>query len=223
MHEIFAAGTFNTRGIGSASAPWLVRSAAIDRLTPEGESTLRELGVDLVIDLREQAEQGRVMHTLPVVHIPLYRDAPPTEGTLEEVYRDLIVNRGQWIAAAVVEIANHPGVTLVQCTAGKDRAGLVVALARLAAGDLADEVIGDYTLSSQPVRAERAPIVARMITELDLEGERREATERLHLESPAEALEDALDLVDEFGGPVTYLIRHGASVDEVHRLHREYA
>lgn len=215
MNEIIAEGTFNVRSIGAPNRPWLVRSASLDGLTPSGEATLRALGVDLVVDLREPEERAPHSHTFATAEIGLYRGALPGEGTLEGVYRDLIVDRAPFITEAVMRVLTHPGVALVQCTAGKDRTGIVVALIRTLLGDARDDIVADYALSSEAVRVERAAPVARMITKLDLEGQRRADTERLHLESPAEAIEETLDLVEQFGGVATYLLRHGASVDDL--------
>lgn len=215
MNTIYAEGTYNVRGIGSPEHPWLVRSASLDGLTARGEMTLKARGVSLAIDLREPSERGPKTHTIPVREVGLYQGELPGEGTLEGVYRDLIVNRGARITEAIVSVLEHPGVTVVQCTAGKDRTGLVVAILRSLLGDARDEIVADYALSSAEVRTERAAAVARMITTLDLEGKSRAETEQLHLESPAWAIEDALDLVDELGGPAAYLLRHGARVDQL--------
>ncbi|WP_053386595.1 tyrosine-protein phosphatase [Leucobacter japonicus] len=210
MHVISLDDSYNTRSIGSADRPWVVRSAALDDLAPGGERVLRELGVDLVIDLRETEEHGTRSHGIPVHSAPLYGQAPPSAGSLESIYAGLVTERASRIAAAVVAIAEHPGVALVHCTAGKDRTGLVIALARLAAGDPRSAVVADYARSGETVRPARAAIAAAQLDALALNAEDRAAAERLHLDSPAEALESALDLIDALGGVRAYLLAHGA-------------
>lgn len=211
MHVIPIEGSYNARGFGRPDRPWLVRSAALDGLAPGGERALRERGVDLVLDLREPGEQARPTHGIPVLSLPLYGEVPPATGSLERIYTGLLTERGDRVAAAVAEIAEHPSTVVVHCTAGKDRTGLVVALARLAAGDTRSEVTADYALSGASVRPARAGIAAAQLDALDLTPAARAASERLHLDSPAEALEHALDLVDRLGGVDAYLIDRGAT------------
>ena len=220
MFEFPLDGSYNARGIGDETAPWLVRSAALDELTADGERTLRERGVDLVIDLREPSEHRARNHSLAVRSLPLYGERPPASGTLESIYRGLIRDRGPRLATAVIAIAEHPGTAIVHCTAGKDRTGLVVALARLAAGERRDDVIDDYSRSGISVRPARRALVAGQLDALGLADGPRADAERLHLDSPAEALAAALDLVEQQGGPSAYLARHGARPEHLAALAR---
>ncbi|GAA1599092.1 tyrosine-protein phosphatase [Leucobacter chromiireducens] len=218
MHVIPLEGSYNARSVGSEKTPWLVRTASLDGLSAGGERTLRTLGVDLVIDLREPEEHGPRTHGLPVRSTPLYGEAPPAAGSLEGVYTGLVRDRGSRIAAAVGAIAEHPGVVAVHCTAGKDRTGLVVALARLVAGDDREAIVADYAHSGRTVRPARSGIATAQLDALALSGAERAAAERLHLDSPAEALESALELIDTFGGPETYLRTHGATDEQFRSL-----
>ena len=218
MHVLSVDGSFNARSLGSPARPWLVRSAALDTLSRDGERTLRDLGVDRVLDLREPNEQHDRAHGLAVQAIPLYGEAPPSHGSLEQVYAGLLRDRGEQLVAAVVAIAEHPGTYVVHCTAGKDRTGLVVALARIAGGDTREEVIADYASSGSTVRPARVAVAAAQLDGLGLSPAARASAERLHLDSPAEALEAALDLVDELGGVRRYLLDRGAQPAHLHRL-----
>ena len=213
MHVISLEGSYNARGIGHPRRPWLVRSAGLDALTPDGERALRATGVDLIVDLRETSEHTERGHGIPVQSVPLYGETPPSAGTLEEVYAGLVRERGSRLTAAVIAIAEHPGTAAVHCTAGKDRTGLVVALARLAAGDARADVVADYAYSGSTVRPARQAIAAAQLSGLALSESARAASERLHLDSPAEALESALDIVEELGGVEHYLRSHGATND----------
>lgn len=219
MHTPFALdGSYNARSIGPPERPWLVRSAALDALTIGGERSLRALGVIQIVDLRESTEHQPRDHGLPVRSVPLYGETPPASGSIEQIYAGLVRDRGPQLVAAVLTIADISGVSVVHCTAGKDRTGLVVALARLIAGDSREAVLADYELSGFEVRPARRRLVAGQLDSLGLTAAERAIAERLHLDSPREALSSALDLVDELGGPTAYLLAHGATPERLRSL-----
>ncbi|WP_166404822.1 tyrosine-protein phosphatase [Labedella endophytica] len=211
MRALQVDGTFNARAFGALRSPWLVRSGSLDRLSTDGEAALRDLGVTLVVDLREDGERPEVAHGLEVRSIPLYRatDGVPLTGTLEGVYELLLRTRGAELAAAVAVIAGAEGAILVHCTAGKDRTGLVVALALLAGGAPRDMVLSDYAASGPSVAPARMEAVTALLAELTLDDAQRADALRLHLDSPREALEHALAVLDELGGPRRFLSEHG--------------
>ncbi len=69
--------------------------------------------------------------------------------SLEALYRQVVAESAWTIATAVSVIADSGQVpVLVHCTAGKDRTGLVVALALEAAGVDRTAVVADYTQSA---------------------------------------------------------------------------
>lgn len=215
MQAIEVDGLFNARAT-DARAPWLVRTGSVDALTAAGAEELRELGVSLIVDLREESEAAPAAHGIPVRRVALYGEAPPEAGRLEDVYEALLRRRGTALAQAVGLIAEAKGAVVVHCTAGKDRTGLVVALARLAAGEDRDAVVADYALSGQrvrPVREAHARTVAAALPT----SEQREAL-RLHLDSPREAILHALEVIDGFGGAVAYLRAHGISEAQLRLL-----
>lgn len=208
-------GLFNVRATDNRT-PWVIRSGATETLSPAGAARLRELGVSLIVDLREEVEMGGRVHGIPVRSVPLYGTRPPETGRLEDIYESLLRKRGRTLAAAVGEIADADGAALVHCTAGKDRTGLVIALARLAAGESASSVIQDYAQSGphvHGVRVEHAESIAVGASD----AERAEIL-RLHLESPREAIAHALAVIDEFGGAEDYLLAHGMEQRQVDAL-----
>lgn len=212
-------GSFNARGIGPGA--WLIRSASLDALTAAGAESLTGLGVTLVIDLREDSEVPEsASHQFPVRRVPLYQlpDGPPQAGSLEQVYDLLINSRGAELASAVRAIADASGPVLVHCTAGKDRTGLVVALALEAAGIPRRDIVTNYELSAAEVRVHRSEAVHAILERLELNSADHAASLRLHLESPAEAIEHALYRIDELGGPVSYLTEHGLTESQLERL-----
>ncbi|MDD7928518.1 tyrosine-protein phosphatase [Microbacterium thalli] len=211
-------GLFNVRAT-RARAPWLVRSGAPEALTDAGAAALAELGVSVILDLREPSEHGPVRHGIPVRSVPLYGTEPPATGGLEAIYEHLLRERGHALARAVGVVAEADGAALVHCTAGKDRTGLVVALARRAAGATADEIVADYVLSAphvRPIRAAHAELIAQ-----GLPGADRAGVLRLHLESPPEAIAHALAVIDELGGAERYLRDHGLRDEQMTALRRK--
>jgi len=220
MTTIDVDGLFNVRAIGG-SAPWIVRSGSSDALTADGSATLRSLGVTRILDLRERSEVRPERSDLPVVAVEIYGETPPSSGRLEDIYEALLRERGGALTAAVGAIADSDGGVLVHCTAGKDRTGLVVALARLVAGESAEEVVRDYALSGPGVRLHREAVAREIVATLD-ETERAE-TLRLHLESPAEALRHALTVIDALGGVEVYVRTHGLSAAQSASLRRKHA
>lgn len=219
MRTIGIDGLFNARAT-SVRMPWLVRTGAPESVSAEGITTLHALGVSVIIDLREPSETGASDHGIPVRSVRIYGAEPPQTGRLEDVYEALLRERGRALASAVGLIADADGAALVHCTAGKDRTGLVVALARLAAGDSAEHVVADYVVSEPDVRSVREPHALSVAR--DLPAAERDETLRLHLASPREAIEHALHVIDEFGGADAYLTRNGLQDDQLAALRRKH-
>lgn len=220
MLELEIDGLFNTRA-NSRVQPWIVRSAAPDGLLDSGLEMLYELGITDVLDLREPGEGGPRMHGLPVHSVPLYGTEPPRTGRLEDVYAALLQTRGEALTRAVGIIADAAGGTLVHCTVGKDRTGLVVALARLAAGDTTEDVVADYAQSGPNVREQRIEY-ARKLAERSARTERQHVL-RLHLDSPPDAMLYALGIIASHGGAAAYLRAHGLRDEQLRALRRKYA
>ncbi|MGY4859561.1 tyrosine-protein phosphatase [Cryobacterium sp. AP23] len=227
MSGITIAGSYNARWSDHArdGAHRLARSAALDAVGAAGAAQLAALGVTLVVDLREDGERGAMQHGIPVVSVPLYRlpDGPPLTGSLERVYDFLLRERGAELATAVAAIATAPGAVLVHCTAGKDRTGLVVALALLAAGHSEADVVADYALSTGVVRAHRAEHAHTVLAGLGLTDEDHRDSLRLHLDSPPAAMEHALRTLCAEGGAEAYLRHHGLTDDQLHALRHSLA
>lgn len=219
MRAIGIDGLFNVRAMGM-SAPWLIRSGAPDAISEAGIAALREFGVSVIVDLREPSETRTTAHGIPVRSVAVYGTQPPQSGRLEDVYEGLIRERGRALARAVGAVADAEGAALVHCTAGKDRTGLVAALARMAAGESREAVISDYVLSAPDVRAVREDVAFALTRGLPAD-ERAEAM-RLHLESPREAIEHALAVIDQLGGAEAYLLRCGLREGQLAALRRKH-
>ncbi|HEY3002486.1 MAG TPA: tyrosine-protein phosphatase [Kribbellaceae bacterium] len=145
-------GGLPVSGGGSIRERALVRSDAHSNLTPDGLAALRSYGVSRVLDLRGPAEIAVKPSPLAgdacYLNLPVQDPSDPEEGSLIELYVGMLERRPDLFATAVAAIAEAPaGTVAVHCAAGKDRTGLVVALALSLAG-VPDEAIGaDYALT----------------------------------------------------------------------------
>lgn len=215
MDPIEVAGTFNVRAIaGPGIAPgMLYRSAALDHLTEDGRNLLRARGITTVIDLRDTSERRVGGSTSwKVVHNPLFdpRVGPPRSGDIVATYRALLDERGPALLGALRTIAHAPGPALVHCAVGKDRTGLVVALA-LAAVDVPDDrIVDDYARSGVQVRPHREAAVHELLSGLSLEPAEHARALELHLDSPPAAMATTLAyLRDRYGSVPGYLRAQG--------------
>jgi protein-tyrosine phosphatase len=162
------AGTYNVRDVGGYATAcggrtrWhtLIRADSLHRLTPESQETLLALGLRTVIDLRRPNETGEwpnVFAASPRVRylnvdlvggaslVPSERD----DWQLDVVYCAILDRRDAALGEIFRTLA-APGAfpVAVHCTAGKDRTGLVVALALALAGVDSETIASDYALSS---------------------------------------------------------------------------
>ena len=228
-------GTANFRDVGGYPAGGgvtrrgqLFRSDALTSITPTGIADLLALRIGMVIDLRSDLEVSRdtSRHVLPgamMVRVPIETGSPASivEGnhvSLELLYRHLLDRAGWSLTAAVAAIADS-GLTptLVNCTAGKDRTGLVVALALEAAGVERTAVVADYTQSALNLDGEWLDQTLSMLVSngVPVSPALIEAIGG----SPDRAMRRVLERLDaEHGSIVGYLRAHGLPEDAVPAL-----
>jgi protein-tyrosine phosphatase len=103
-----------------------------------------------------------------------------------------------------------PGASVVHCAAGKDRTGVVVALALAVAGVPHDEIVADYAMTADVIEALVAKLAASPTYAGDME------TRDVASHTPrAETMDRVLTLLDErHGGAVGWLEAHGFGADE---------
>ncbi len=229
---------------GGATAPGVVvRSDNLQDLTPADVARLvDELGVDVVVDLRTGAEvalegpgplvrDGRV----DVRHRSLYpeagehTDAPvdallPWHGQALEhdadeppavrVYLGYLRDRPDSVVAALRDVAHAGGAAVVHCAAGKDRTGVVCALALEAVGVPRDAVVADYAVTVERLEAIVARLVASPTYASDLAG-RPVGSSTPHAATMARLLA-VLD--DRHGGAAGWLADHGFGPGELAAL-----
>jgi protein-tyrosine phosphatase len=153
----------------------LLRSGALDRLTPASVRTLQALGLRAVCDLRRADERTlrpspdfgprvRTFEWAATVESSPIRDRRFAESPSLEDARTAMTAMYRRIPfllqprlAGVFEALAHAagGVVLVHCSAGKDRTGVAVALVLEALGVPRATVIEDYALTNVAVDLRR--------------------------------------------------------------------
>jgi hypothetical protein len=136
------------------------------------------------------------------------------EPRVVQAYLSYLTARPDSIVASLRTIANARGAALVHCAAGKDRTGVVVALALDAAGVDRNAIIGDYLATAHRIDAIMARLVSSPTYRPELEGQ----DPRTHAPVPG-TLERVFELLDDgFGGSAAWLAAHGLSDAELDRL-----
>jgi protein tyrosine/serine phosphatase len=144
----------------------LIRSEAVDRLTPAGWRALREHGVRTIIDLREDDERSAPddgaarRDGVYTIHIPLDRIADDPEfwkdwmhgpqfGT--PLYYAPFLERFPERIEQVLDAIERarPGGVLFHCVGGRDRTGLVAVAALGAVGVAPEAIADDYTRGAE--------------------------------------------------------------------------
>jgi protein-tyrosine phosphatase len=159
-------GAFNFRDLGGLPAAdagrtrlgRLFRSDTLQALTESDVAHLvRSLGVMLVVDLRdadEAVEQGRgLLGRSPLCYVNLPLEAAPAAGPAPasaggatlDFYLSHLESASSALPLALQILAVSLGrPAVVHCAAGKDRTGLVVALALGIAGVTDEAIVADY-------------------------------------------------------------------------------
>ena len=221
----------------------LLRSDNLQSLTERDVRLLTaEEGVEVVLDLRTDIEvrlegPGPLTRvpSLRIEHRSLYPDSggntdlevdtvrpwqqlpdegPPEEPPAVRAYLSYLQRRPDSVVSSLRTIARAERAVLVHCAAGKDRTGVVVALALDAAGVTRPAIVADYAASRERIEA----ILKRL---------RSSATYRAELagQDPARSapvaatMERFLQFLDErFGGAAAWLSARGLEPSDLDRL-----
>jgi protein-tyrosine phosphatase len=201
-----------------------------------------EEGVESVVDLRTdievRLEGAGPMTRVPAVrieHRSLYPDSGGNtdveldtlkswqrareEEDLDEppvvrAYLSYLRRRPDSVLGALRTIACADGAVLIHCAAGKDRTGVVVALALEAAGFERSSVVADYLASAERIEAIFKRLVGSPTYRTELEGQ-----DPARLAPMPGTMERFLEIIDtRFGGSAEWLTAHRFDVDELERL-----
>ncbi|MGZ6617142.1 MAG: tyrosine-protein phosphatase [Solirubrobacteraceae bacterium] len=221
----------------------LLRSDNLQSLTPADIRRLVEReSLELVVDLRTDVEvelegPGPITREprVRIEHRSLYPssggntdleaatvkpwgdlgpDDFPAERPVVRTYMNYLAARPDSITASVRAIASADGAVLIHCAAGKDRTGVVVALALAAAGIEREAIIRDYVATAARIDAILERLVSSPTYREELEGHEPQQHAPV-----ASTMERVLELVDErFGGAAAWLAGHGLEPPEFVQL-----
>jgi protein-tyrosine phosphatase len=211
----------------------LLRADNLQDLTPADVARLvHDIGVTTIVDLRSSAELDRE-GPAPLDAVPGVRHAHhpvlPELGTATDAIAEALLTRirrdrsrfpddptcGHYlgylddrpdqVVAALQSIARDQGAALVHCAAGKDRTGVVVALALTAAGVRPEAVIADYAATGDRVEA----ILGRLRKSRTYAGDLDSQPTVAHLARPETMAAFLQQMEAHYGGVERWLVDHG--------------
>ncbi len=125
--------------------------------------------------------------------------------TASTIYQSYLDDRPDSVVAALRLIARTDGATIVHCAAGKDRTGVVVALALDVVGVERSAIVDDFVRSGDRMKQ----ILARLSASHTYVDDLRDVPFDHHLPRPATMETFLSNLDDAHGGPAKWLSEHG--------------
>lgn len=206
-----------------------LRSDGTHALTDKDLSALRELGVTLVVDLRSPEELRRQpsrlngVEGIRYVHVSMFdgaqssffRDVLPP--TMSELYINLLDHCTEQYRTIFGLFAENEGTSLFNCSAGKDRTGVVAMLLLRLAGVADDVILDDYAASEANLSG------LRFVQQAQLEKMGIDVPAHV-FESRPEEMEKALAHLDaRYGGAEAYLLKAcGLEPDQMETIRRRF-
>jgi protein tyrosine/serine phosphatase len=129
-------------------------------------------------------------------------------------YLGYLEDRPDQVVGALRSVAHAGGAAVVHCAAGKDRTGVVVALALTVAGVPAEAVVADYAATGERIEAIMARLRRSRLYSRDV------ASKPADVQPPrAETMAAFLEQMDaRYGGVVSWLTEHGLSAADLDAL-----
>ena len=236
-------GGLPTTDGGTIVAGRLLRSENLQELSPGDVSRLvDQIGVTTVVDLRSTNEV-EIEGPAPLdavagvrhAHHPVLRELLDVSDTVKAAllteaveadrarypddptcghYLGYLENRPEEVTGALRSVATAPGAAIVHCAAGKDRTGVVVALALAAAGVEQEAIVADYAASEERIEA----IIERLARSKMYAGGVNGTSVRAHAPR-AETMKAFLEQLEtRYGGVETWLTVNGFSAEELSQL-----
>lgn len=231
-HNVRDLGGLETASGGRTRHARVVRADNVRRLTPAGWEAALDHGVARIVDLRFEGEtpgEPDVHPDVDVVVLPLRAGNDPERARAFEErlvaaadtapvfaagYIEMLEELRPRVGAAVGAIADAPAdrCVVVHCFAGKDRTGLVAALALSLVGVPDELVADDYEASDPGVQTLSAPWFAAAADADELALRRRICV------SPRETMLEVLAWLREAGGAEAYLASTGVTERQIAAL-----
>ena len=218
----------------------LLRSDNLQGLTEQDvELLVGDVGVRTIVDLRTRGEADRegpgpldavagIRHAYhPVLpQFPSHQDEVARALLTEKLARDAeryrddvttghylgyLEDRPEEVVGALRAIATSDGAAIVHCAAGKDRTGVIVAMALTAAGVGPEAVIADYALTGERLDA----VLARLIGSQTYAAETKDKPTSAHTPRP-ETMKAFLEQLDvRYGGLDRWLSGNGFTDEDL--------
>lgn len=200
-----------------------MRSDNISYLTPEGVQAMWEFGVTHVIDLRSESEVAQFPSPFAApdygpeyVSRPLVDDALASDlaevPSMSDRYLMMLERRQPALGAIFTTMAQVGGPVVFHCYAGKDRTGLVAAMALSLVGVDSGAIASDYAETD-------VHLAGRYVEWLAAAPPERHEAMRDELRCPPEWILGVLDHLDRrWGGVEPYLQAGGVGPHDIERL-----
>jgi protein tyrosine/serine phosphatase len=229
-------GGLPIEGGGTTAPDVLLRSDNLQGLSDKDvRRLLEDHGVSLVVDLRTPAEVSAegpgplVAAGVEHVNLDLIPGWDPQvsdvgrlvpheqreAGDMSHYYLGYLDEAPDGVVEALRSLTTAEGAALVHCAAGKDRTGVVVALALAVAGVPREEIVADYALTAERIEAIRDRLVASPTYAEDMK--RRPLDD---MRPHALSMRHFFDRLDERGGALEWLAANGFGPDEQEALRR---
>lgn len=218
----------------------IFRSNSLDGLTPSGREAFRRLGVGVVVDLRAVSEReanpapnfegvryvasDKLSPSDVAESILGLNDAPEEtwRAGWQEFYHSLPIAFAPEYRELFRVLLDTEDSVVVNCSAGKDRTGVVSALLLASLGVPRQAIVSDYVISDRGLGTDRA--VVRMLSDdmSDRFGELPDYARALMLGADPFFLEAVLDRIEkDYGSVDGYLETHlGISAAELENLRK---
>ncbi|HEX2904112.1 MAG TPA: tyrosine-protein phosphatase [Jatrophihabitans sp.] len=208
----------------------LIRSANLIDITEADVARLvTELGVRRVVDLRTDVEVARTApgrlraaEQVRFYNLSLYNDNPELAAQPDAVvpwagerypthpdpqvasYLAYFERRPDSILAALRAIAEPEGATVVHCAAGKDRTGVIVAVALSLAGVPRELIADDYAQTQSQLQA-----ILAQLARNGLYDRTTTAPDKIPPAAPEKMLAVLASIDEQHGGLDAWLAEHG--------------
>ncbi|MGU3576912.1 tyrosine-protein phosphatase [Brucellaceae bacterium C25G] len=163
--DVVISGSFNSRDLGgyktqASHLAWrrIFRSGNMANIDQSGVATLKALGITRVIDLRSPKERDAEPDPfgendgIELIAISLFDNLDPRQlpqgDVLLHLYLQALQTQGAVFVDVLRKIAYSDEAVLFHCTAGKDRTGLIAAMALAIAGVSEEDIITDYAMTN---------------------------------------------------------------------------
>jgi protein tyrosine/serine phosphatase len=146
-------------------------------------------------------------------------DRHAEESPVVRAYMRYLNHRPDSIVAAIRTIARAGGAVLVHCAAGKDRTGVIIALALDAVGVDREWIVSDYMATGERIH----PLMERLMSSPTYSAELAGHDPADHA-PPAGTIERVFELIEEnFGGTAPWLSSHGFTEEDLALLRNRLA